>query len=454
MNRRLVRGCFIFLLLLLLVAPGRAVDLRNRSTSSSGQFIVYCDDREVRSRIVSAAEEIKTDILRVLHVTDFGKFPIVISIEPADPEKPLPPAAVQLVNTIAGPKIDIVVHVGDDPAKVFLQRHIIRALLLDMAYRDRPALKPDQPYTESPWWLVEGIIQILRRRDVGADRDVFKSIVASDKLPPFEKFLTQTPVHLGTVAGTVDSACAMCLVEALVSLPEGHGNLGRFIRKYPDAGGDVLGTLASQFPTLNESPQSLAKWWTLQLARFAGNDGSQGLTIAESDAELARLLTLDIVLDKNGHSQQFEFADFDKYIKLPATKLTLHTLQVKLTTLGTKVNPHYRPILTEYQTLSSQLAAGKTKGAAVRIAAIEKYRTTVVQRIGQITDYLNWYEATQTPGRSGTFDEYLRRSDPPKLTPLPADPRIVDYLDTLEHDFAPLLPNALPVSAPNGAASR
>ena len=439
---------------LLLTVPGLAVDLRNRSTSSSGQFIVYCDDREVRSRIVSAAEEIKADVLRVLRETDRGKFPIVMTIDPADPDKPDPHVNVHLVNTIAGPKIDIIVRIGNDPAKIFLQRHIIRALLLDMAYRDRPAIKPNQPYTESPWWLVEGIIQILRRRDAGADSDIFKSIVKTDKLPPFEKFLTQKPVHLGTVAGTVDSACAMCLVEALLALPEGAQSLGRFIRQYPDAGGDVLGSIASQFSALNDSPQSLAKWWALQLTRFAGNDTWQGLSIADTDTELAKLLTLDIVLDKNGRSQKYEFGDFDKYIKLPATKLTLHTLQVKLTTLATKANPNYRPILTEYQQLSSQLSAGKTKGVADRIASIEKYRLTVVQRIGQITDYLNWYEATQTPGRSGTFDEYLRRADPPKLTPPPSDPRIVDYLDKLEHDFAPLLPNSLPGPAADGAASR
>jgi len=444
----------VLLFSLLLGLTGRAVDLRNRSTSSSGQFIVYCDDREVRTRVVSAAEEIKSDVLRVLHETDYGKFPIVITMEAADPDKPLPLVTVQLVNTIAGPKIDIVVRIGDDPAKIFLQRHIIRALLLDMAYRERPALKPNQPYTESPWWLVEGLIQILHRRDAGADSDVFKSIVKTDKLPPFEKFLSQKPAHLGTVAGTVDSACAMCLVEALLALPEGAQSLGRFIRKYPDAGGDVLGTIASQFSTLNDSPQSLAKWWALQLTRFAGNDTWQGLSIADTDTELAKLLTLDIVLDKNGRSQKYEFGDFDKYIKLPATKLTLHTLQVKLTTLATRANPNYRPILTEYQQLCSQLAAGKTKGVADRIASIEKYRTTVVQRIGQITDYLNWYEATQTSGRSGTFDEYLRRADPPKLTPPPADPRIVDYLDTLERDFAPFIPNALPDATPNGAASR
>ena len=454
MSPRLARGCVIFLLALLLATTGRAVDLRKRSTSSSGQFIVYCDDREVRSRIVSAAEEIKADVLRVLHETDYGKFPIVITLDPAEPDKPLPPVIVQLVNTIAGPKIDIVVRIGDDTAKIFLQRHIIRALLLDIAYRDHPAIKANQPYAESPWWLVEGLIQILRRRDAGADSDVFKSIVNTDKLPPFEKFLTQTPILLGTVAGTVDSACAMCLLEALLALPDGAQNLGRFIRKFPDAGGDVLGSIASQFSTLNDSPQSLAKWWALQLTRFASNDRWQGISIAESDFELAKLLTLDIVLDKNGRSEKFEFADFDKYIKLPATKLTLHTLQVKLATLGIRANPHYRPILTEYEQLSSQLAAGKTKGVADRIATIEKYRTTVVQRIGQITDYLNWYEATQTPGRTGAFDEYLRRAAPPKLALPPADPRIVDFLDTLEHDFAPLLPNALPGPAPNGAASR
>src|SRR5262245_56417639 len=101
-------------------------DLKNRSTSRTGQFIVYCDDRELRSQVVSHVEEWKTDMLQALRQSDTWSsagVPVVVTIDPADPEKPVPPVVVQWVNTIAGPKIDVVVRVGSDPREVFLQRH-------------------------------------------------------------------------------------------------------------------------------------------------------------------------------------------------------------------------------------------------------------------------------------------------------------------------------------------
>ena len=36
----------------------------------------------------------------------------------------------------------------------------------------------------------------------------------------------------------------------------------------------------------------------------------------------------------------------------------------------------------------------------------------------------------------------------------PVDPRITEYLDQLEQDFAPIAPNGYPVSATQGAAIR
>ena len=50
----------------LIAGAAWGADLKNRSTSRTGQFIVYCDDRELRSRVVSFAEELKTDMLQVL----------------------------------------------------------------------------------------------------------------------------------------------------------------------------------------------------------------------------------------------------------------------------------------------------------------------------------------------------------------------------------------------------
>ena len=72
-------------------------------------------------------------------------------------------------------------------------------------------------------------------------------------------------------------------------------------------------------------------------------------------------------------------------------------------------------------------------------------------------DYLNWYEATQTPGATGQFEKYLRTVEAfaAKRQPLPPpDSRISNYLDSLEQDFAPLLPNMIPGPAPSAGANR
>jgi hypothetical protein len=451
-------GRFTLLLLLLLAAASPAVNPKNRSASSSGQFVIYCDDRQARSRIVSFVEEVKSDVLRLMHEGDDWKFPVVVTLHQAAAQSGRgEPVIVALANTPAGPKVDINVRIGDDPAKIFLQRHVVRALLLEIAYRDRPPIKAGDRYTEPPWWLAEGIVQAIRSRNGNGEPDIFKSIVNTDRLPPLEKFLVQQPLHLDDAAGAIDRACSLALVEALLHLPKGPENLGRFLRASPDAADDPLAALTRNFPALSDSPQSLAKWWTLQLAGLAKSGQWQGLSAAASDAEITPLLTLDVPVDKAGRTQRFALADFAKFIHLPAAKAVLRTAQVRIVTLGTRANALYHPILAEYEQIFRLLGAGKTKGIAGRIADMERYRLTLLQRLGQITDYVNWYEATQTPGATGQFEKYLRTVESlasKAESPEPADPKISDYLNSLERDFAPFRPDMAGGQEPAGNARR
>ncbi len=449
-------GWLVLFLAAWAAAPARAVDLKNRSTSRTGQFIVYCDDREVRSRVVSSVEEVKADLLRILQAPDEWDYPIIISIDRAEPGKPESPVTLQLTNTLAGPKIDIGVRIGNDPARVFLQRHIVRALLLEMAYRDRANLRPGERYTEPPWWLAEGFLQAIRRRTDDGGKDIFKSIVNTDKLPELEKFLLHRPTLLDTPAGTVDSACALCLVEALLMLPNGAQNMTRFIRRSPEAVADPLATLAVQFPALSGSPQSLAKWWALQIARYANADRWQGMSLADTEKELAMVLTIEIPIDKAGNTQKFDLQHFADFVKLKEARGPLMVARVKVAALAARAHPLYRPVISEYEEICSQLSVKKTKGLSERIASIEQYRMALVQRMGQISDYLNWYEATQAEGSVEAFQQYLQRAReaaaPPP--PPPPNPKVASYLDSLEKDFQPILPNTLPGPAPTGAASR
>ncbi len=432
-----------------------AVDLRHRSVSGSGQFVVYCDDRDARGRIVSFVEDVKGQLLRVLHDRDEWKIPIVISIEPEGE-----PSSVSstLVNTVAGPKVDVVVRLGDDPAKILFQRHIVHVLLLEIAYRDRPPLRGGEHFALPPWWLTEGLLQDMRAHAGMRDPDIFKSIVNTEKLPSFEKLLTQPPLQLDTAAGAVDRASAFALTTALLNMSAGPANLGRFLRAWPDGSRDPLTLLARHFPMLGDSPQSLAKWWTLQLAQLGKSETLRGLSAAEADAELAALLAFDITSGKPPVSQHYVLADFEKYIKLPGARPALRLAQVKISMLSSRAHVLYRPILKEYEELCGLLASGKTSGVADRIARAERFRASALQRSEMIADYLNWYEATQTPGSTGQFDRYLRAvedRDAKKRQPAaPVDPRIAEYLDALEQEFAPLRPNMLPGDEPTGSARR
>ena len=458
MTPRPAGGRWVIFLFALLSATAAclAVDLRHRSVSSSGQFVIYCDNREVRSRTVSFVEEVKGELLRTLHEGDDWKFPIVIVIEEdPDPHAEAAPVSITLVNTPAGQKVDVAVRVGDDPARVFLQRHIVHSLLLEMAYRERPPVRAGERFAHPPWWLTEGMLQGIRAHAGQRDPDIFKSILNTEKLPSLEKMLGQPPVRLDSAAGAVDRASAMALTEALLHLPAGPANLGRFIRAWPDAAGDPLTLLAKHFPVLAASSQSLAKWWTLQLAAFGRSETLRSLSPAESDAELTALLTFEIAAGKPPRNERFLLGDFEKYIRLPGARPALRLAQVKVVTLSSKAHTLFRPILKEYEEVCGLLAAGKTKGVAARLAQIERFRGSVLQRAEMITDYMNWYEATQTPGSTGQFDRYLRAvesRETRKPPAVPVDPKIAEYLDSLEQEFAPLRPNMIPGEAPAGAA--
>jgi hypothetical protein len=212
--RSVARTWLLLGLACLLGSLASAADLKNRSTSRTGQFIVYCDDRELRSRVVSFAEELKADTLQVLRETDgwsSSRAPIVVTIDPAEPGAKVPPAQVRWVNTVAGPKIDVVVRIGNDPAQVYLQSHLLKAMLLEISYRHS---EPPTAYVEPPWWLVEGILETIRARNGFGGADIFQEHREHGEAP---------------VARTVPGAAAR-------ALGDGGGRGGSRLRDVPGRG--------------------------------------------------------------------------------------------------------------------------------------------------------------------------------------------------------------------------
>lgn len=423
-------------LLLLLALPASGIDLRARSTSSSKQFTVYCEDTALRGRVVSFVEDVKQQTYDLLEWQDSGRrIPIVVMLQPGESKTPV---SVRLLQTVEGPTIHVDARIGKNPADVHLEKHIIRAVMLDFIYRGRPPLNAGEEYIEAPWWFVCGVIENQRRKDRGVDASFFRRLVQTNKLPPIDQFLDGRGLDLGAAAAAFDSACAMVFVEMLVEQPEGKQRLAQLMRSWPDVHNDQVAALTNAFPSLGSGPDSVQKWWTLNFARFSATDRYLGLSAEDTDRELVKLLEFPVVVDKKGKTERFAINQYQEFIKFPGAKKALSGQRAFIVALSTRASAIFRPVLSGYDEVFALLAKGKTRRIAEKIHDLEVYRSTVLHRMTDIEDYLNWYEATQTNGSSEPFAAYLRtakqmETDPDKSANGQA---ISDYLDVLEEQLS------------------
>ena len=132
-----------------------------RSVSSSRQFIVFGADPRLRGAIADLAEHSKQNVLALLQRDDNWLVPILLNIEQPQtnlPETPL--AALTFSQTGSGLKIqlDLLITPEIDPAAV--KHELVRAILLEIAYRASPLLPAGVSYVPPPDWLVNGILSL------------------------------------------------------------------------------------------------------------------------------------------------------------------------------------------------------------------------------------------------------------------------------------------------------
>ena len=429
------RALVAAMVLLTAPLPADALDLRERSDSASNQFSIYCEDRPLRMRVVSFVEEVKRDVLKTLGEREGWKAPIVITIERAAPARAQEPAAtVRLVESLPGFKVQIDVRIGRDPSAVNLQRQIVRAVLLEYAYRE-VGVKGGTEFRDAPWWVIEGCVGLARQREDGPNAAIFQQLLRTNKLPPLENFLSERPDELGATVRALDRALAACLVQLLTAQPGGPAALARLVRAWPQSNGAPLALLKKEFPVIAADEATLQKWWTLNLARFAAADRYRGLSVEETDQQLAPLLTLEIRTGQGSEKKTFDLADYESYLPLPGCRAVLAEHHAKLIALSTRANALFRPVLVDYEAALALLAREKTKGVRERLASVRKYRADVLQRMSAIADYLNWFEATQRIGPNRDFDEYLKTAREISEQERKQRDPIARYLDELEREY-------------------
>ncbi len=409
-----------------------ALPAAERSVSTSRQFIVYGGDTRLRGALCDLAEQTKQNALRILGGRDGWKTPIVIHAQTRSLSRPDAPVAELRVNqTGNGLKFQLELRLAADVRVPVVERELLHALLLEMAYRSQPDIPAGTPYVDPPDWLLEGIPVLTNERDFARVAQLLQMAAAGEMLT-LEKFLRQKRALLDSPSRSVYDASAAALVSLLVEAPDGRARLTRFVAGLDQASNDPLADLIAHFPNFGVAPTEIEAHWRGGVARLAGSERFRLLNSEETERRLAEILRLTV--PEGNETVVYTLEEFPKFRDNRAAAPELKRLTSDLLLLFARAHPLARPVLGEYQRIAAQLLRRKAPKAR-RLAELRATREDLRRRMDAIADYLNWWEATQTRVASGAFREYLRAAEEAaEPAPRRRDPISV-YLDALEAQF-------------------
>jgi hypothetical protein len=425
----LVLGTILFLAAM----PAAAAPV-GQSISTSRQFIVYGTQVPVRGAICDLAERTKHALLSLLDQPDNWATPIVINAQFVQANLPeTPRLVVNVGQTGFGLKLQLDLLIDAEISAPEVRREILRALLIEMMYRGQSNLPAGTAYVSPPDWLLDGL--------PAAQSDLSRERVASllalpagaGTVLPLEKFLQQKCVLLDAAGRLLYRAYAVALVEWLARAADGPRRLARFIANLPSGSTDSVDELRKQFPEIFDSPWDAEKMWQQQIARASVRQPYELMSNSETEQVLKEKLRFGI---RDGTKvKSYTLEEFPSFVKQPKSRLALTFLAQELRALSLRANPVFAPIIADYAQVTAQLARGKTRGMAKRLAELDRARQQLSTQMREIDDYLNWFEATSLSGPSGAFSGYLRAvQSAAKIEPARRDPISV-YLDAIETQF-------------------
>jgi hypothetical protein len=410
--------------------PVRAA-LPAHSVSPSRQFVIYGADAALRGTISELAEQTKINLLSLLRQRDEWKTAVIINLQPQQANLPeIPPTDLRVSQTGFGAKLQLDLSVGQNLDGSLIERQLLRGILLEMIYRNEGDLAPGATLVQPPDWLVEGALALTpgREREV-----VVAALSATDKGKSLEEFLGQRFDLLDSAGRMLYRAYSIALVQLLLD-EGGRARLAQYIANLSHASNDPVADLKARFPQLRED---LETKWRSTVARLGEHQTYQLLTFAESDRRLDELLQIKIS-DGSRNREQPKTVDLSELARRKASrdeKAAVNQLSKALLLLIGTAHPVLRPVAREYQQIAALLARGKRRGIAKRLSHLDGTRKELAARIGEIDDYMNWFEATQMERESGVFNDYLKAASQSEVSaPRRRDPLSV-YLDALADHF-------------------
>src|SRR5262249_13217137 len=174
----------------------------------------------------------------------------------------IPVADLRFSQTGFGIKLQLDLTISKNVDVSLLERELLRAILLEMMYRQQPHITAGAVLVEPPDWLIDGALSLAPGRDRGL---LIEAVASTEKPLPLEKFLRQHPALLDSTGRTLYRAYAFALVQMLLEGKSGGAQLAKYIDHLYDSSNDPITDLKAQFPLLTDDPE---RTWQLALNRL------------------------------------------------------------------------------------------------------------------------------------------------------------------------------------------
>jgi hypothetical protein len=402
------------------------------SVSPSRQFVIYGADAALRGTISELAEQTKANLLALLRQRDGWKTVVVINLQSQQANFPeIPPTDLRVSQTGFGVKLQLDLTVGENLDGPLIERQLLRVIVLEMIYRGEGDLVPGTTLVELPTWLVEGVLALTPGRE---REPLMQALSITDKGKSLEEFVGQRFDLLDSAGRMLYRAYSVVLVQLLLDEGGGPARLARYIANLSHASNDPIADLKAWFPQLRKD---LEENWRSTVTRLGGHQTYQLLTFVESERRLDGLLQIRISIGShNGATPKtVDLSELARRKLSPDEKAELNQMSQALLLLVGAAHPVLRPVAREYQKIAALLIRGKGRGIAKRLSRLDVARKELAARMGDIDDYMNWFEATQMETQSGTFNDYLKAANQSEISaPRRRDPLSV-YLDALADHF-------------------
>ncbi len=397
-----------------------------RGTSKSGAFIVYSPDRKMRLKLISLADAARQEWVRIVETKSN---PPIIIVDKSGDVRPRGSSGVStLIFEGDGGEMKVQVNLYDaaEVRNGNFQSEVVRALALQSMHRKNPP-RAGASFSLPPYWFIEGLGEEMRRKSGTVPDGLHAALVRSDRPPTLKEFLSQKTERLDATSLLLYRAQALALLQVILKTPDSKKRLLEFMES-PDFSDSKPEQLLAAFPALQDAAH-LTKLWTLEIARGTLPPRMASLSVEKTNNELMTILAFNA--PSNPKKKESPVVSGPLAMPLAARSeggaFLMRQRSVELLNLEFRGHPLLRPIIEEYRNIATQLAIKPKAKVESRIEETDKIRALLVERHKRITDYLNWYEATQIDiSDKSLLEETTAPPVPPRRDPLSR------YLDSIE----------------------